>query len=83
MSLWKTLGERSSLPSKATPPGREARLALLRAFIEDLAETELADHDCVDAAAASLVAALHVIGRTRSYGQANAGGLIWMPELAK
>jgi hypothetical protein len=80
--MWKALGERAPLPSKTTAPGREARLAILHALIEDLDERELVDHDCVDAAAAALVAALHAIGLTRSYGQPNAGGLIWMPALA-
>ncbi len=77
--LWRQPGAPTNLPKKKGPAGRAARLAMLRAFIPTLEDAALRDHDAVDAAAAALVAVLHRLGATKSFGTEGGGGLIWMP----
>lgn len=78
--LWRGAGLTTNLPKKTTPGGRAARLAMLRAFVPTLAESAAPDHDAVDACVAALVAILHRLGATRSFGTVTGGGQIWMPS---
>jgi predicted nuclease with RNAse H fold len=77
--LWAAFGCRERLPTKNTPEGKRARLALLQAYVPDLKEKSLPNHDAIDAACAALVAVLHVSGLTKAYGTPQDGGPIWMP----
>jgi hypothetical protein len=81
--LWQLFGEFGTPPKKLNAAGRNARLAILRAFIPDLSDEMVPDHDAVDAACAALVAGLHRLGLTVAYGKANNGGQIWMPDRTK
>jgi hypothetical protein len=71
------------LHPKNTPAGRGERLALLERLVPGIDPRALKDHDAVDAACAALVAALHVLGRTKPYGTDAGGGRIWMPDLPR
>src|SRR5579862_8541062 len=71
--LWRAAGLTAPLPKKATPQGRAARLAMLKAFVPTLRDTDLVDHDAVDACVAAVVAVLHRLGLTRGFGTV-AGG---------
>jgi predicted nuclease with RNAse H fold len=81
--LWQLFGMAGTLPKKLKATGRNARLAILRAFIPDLSDEMVPDHDAVDAACAALVAGLHRLGLTVAFGNANNGGQIWMPDRIK
>jgi len=56
-------------------------LAILRAFVENVNEEQLPDHDAVDSACAALVAAFYEVGWVESYGDDTQGGRIWMPKI--
>jgi predicted nuclease with RNAse H fold len=71
----------AELTDKRSQEGRDERLETLSAFINDLHDSDLPNHDAVDAACAALVAALHRLGRTASFGTVQDGGEIWMPAL--
>jgi hypothetical protein len=77
--LCRQLAPGYALPPKKTPNGRAIRLGLLRAFVSELREQDLPDDDAMDAAVAALMAALHTLGLTSSFGKRSEGGLIWMP----
>ncbi len=78
--LWRALGRTDALRKKGTALGRAQRLALLRAYVPDLEDEHVPDHDAVDAAAAALAAAFHAAGSTSRHGEPQAGGLIWLPQ---
>jgi predicted nuclease with RNAse H fold len=79
--FWRAAGMRQPMGAKRTPAGRRNRLTILRAFIDGLDGAELPDHDAVDAAAAALVALLHVASVTTPWGTDAGGGRIWMPAV--
>jgi predicted nuclease with RNAse H fold len=79
--LWRQLGGNGRLPNKKTDKGRDSRLALLKAFVENVDEDQLHNHDAVDAACAALMAAFHEVGWVESYGDDTEGGRIWMPRI--
>ena len=81
--LWRLLGGEGLPPRKASPAGRRARWAILRAFIEQLPEIPPASHDEIDALCAALVAGLHRLGLTVAFGTPAEGGEIWMPDVRK
>ena len=76
--LWRTVSKRA-LPKKTTKEGRAARLSILRAFVSSLEDSDLRDHDAVDAAMAALIAVLNRLGGTTAFGTVAGGGQIWMP----
>jgi hypothetical protein len=78
--LWRLLGRTDPLPAKSGSAGRKARLWVLQTFIPDIDPAELPDHDAVDAACAALVAGLHGLGLSKSFGTRTNGGSIWMPD---
>ncbi len=79
--LWRRMGGKGRLPNKRSPQGRASRLAILRAFVENVNEEQLPDHDAVDSACAALVAAFYEVGWVESYGDDTQGGRIWMPKI--
>jgi predicted nuclease with RNAse H fold len=79
--LWQALGQEDGLPPKSKPDGQAARLAILKKFLPTLTRDMVPDHDAMDAAAAALVAALHRLGKTKSFGSDEKGGLIWLPNV--
>lgn len=79
--LWRSLGQDGKPPEKSKPAGQAARYAILKKFLPTLTREMVPDHDAMDAAGASLVAALHRLGLTKSYGTVQNGGLIWMPSI--
>jgi hypothetical protein len=81
--LWRMFGNSGTPPKKSKNPGRQARLAVLRSFIPGLTEAMVPNHDAVDAACAALVAGLHQLGLTKSFGTVNDGGVIWMPDTVR
>lgn len=81
--LWRLLGNCGALPKKSKSGGMKARLAMLRSFIPDIAENLVPNHDAMDAACAALVAGLHQLGMTKSFGSVDKGGMIWMPDIEK
>lgn len=78
--LWRLLGRTDPLPGKSGPAGRKARLWVLQTFVPDIDPAALPDHDAVDAACAALVASLHGLGLSKSFGTRTYGGSIWMPD---
>jgi hypothetical protein len=81
--LWRRLGQEGAPGHKGRPAGRNARLALLTAFVAGIDGGLLPDHDAIDATCAALVAALHALRATRAYGTEQGGGLIWLPDPAR
>lgn len=81
--LWRLLGGSGSLPKKAKPAGRQARLSMLQAFITGLTDSMVPNHDALDAACAALLAGLHHRGLTVPFGSPGDGGPLWMPDGAK
>jgi hypothetical protein len=79
--LWRAFGQEGGPPPKSMPAGQNSRLAILQKFFPDLTREMVPNHDAMDAAAAALVAALHRLNLTRSYGSEENGGLIWMPNI--
>ena len=79
--LWQSLGQTGGPPPKGKPEGQAARLAILSKFLPDLRKEMVPNHDAMDAAAAALVAALHCLGKTKSFGSDEEGGLIWLPNV--
>ena len=64
--LWRSLGQEGKPPEKNKSAGQDARFAILKKFVPTLTREMVPDHDAMDAAVASLVAALHRLGLTRS-----------------
>ncbi|MDA7492635.1 DUF429 domain-containing protein [bacterium] len=81
--LWRLFDNTDSLPKKKTSRGRNARLAMIRAFVPDLADDLVPNDDAVDAAIAALVAGLHRLSLTTPFGTDENGGQIWMPDIEK
>ena len=79
--LWKMFGHTDPLPKKSKPLGRQARLGILKSFIPNLTEDLILNHDAVDAACAALVAGLHLLELTKSFGSEDEGGFIIMPNI--
>jgi hypothetical protein len=78
--LWRLFGGSGSLLKKSKSAGRQARLSMLRAFIDGLADSMVPNHDALDAACAALVAGLHRLGLTTRFGSPSDGGELWMPD---
>lgn len=78
--LWRLFGGSGSIPKKSKTAGRQARLSMLRAFIDGLADSMVPNHDAIDSACAALVAGLHHLGLTVPFGSPSDGGQLWMPD---
>jgi predicted nuclease with RNAse H fold len=74
---FRTLAANRPLPKKQTPAGRHARAALLEAA--GVAMPDTSSHDCLDAAAAALVALHHLGGRATRATCGHDGTAIWLP----
>ncbi|WP_165441825.1 DUF429 domain-containing protein [Rubinisphaera italica] len=80
--LWHSFGQEGKPPEKSKLAGQDARFAILKKFLPDLTRKMVPDHDAMDSAVAALVAALHRLGLTTSFGTMKNGGLIWMPNIS-
>ena len=66
------------LARKSGSEGRGQRLALLRAYVDDL-QDQLRTHDDIDAAAAALMGGFVEVGEVDELGAADEGGIIYLP----
>ncbi len=87
--LWRWSGNKCKLPRKSTGEGANVRFKILQSFIPSLSpgccqnDNQHWDHDRIDAICAALVAVLHKLELTRSFGTPDKGGQIWMPDIDK